>query len=90
MHVFNTRPAAVSTICRINQGRCHCDVAQLPSGCAGWQGGCGGVSGGGWRGENLNHRPTLGCRQEVMSGLPEPWPWRSVFHYAAQTAERIM
>lgn len=40
--------------------------------------------------ENLNHWPTLGCQQEVMSGLPESWPWRSVFHYAAQTAEGTM
>lgn len=67
-------------------------MAHLPLGRAGWHGGGGGggASCGGWRGENLNHRPTLGCRQEVMSGLPESWPWRSVFHYAAQTAERTM
>lgn len=40
--------------------------------------------------ENLNHWPTLGCQQEVMSGLAQSWPWRSVFHYAAQTAEGTM
>lgn len=68
-------------------------MAQLPLGCAGWQGASGGsgVSGGEWRvGGHLNHRPTLGCQQQVMSGLPESWPLRSVFHCAAQTAERTV